>query len=60
MIALGNTSKKIIPKKLIFLGNYNIFKEPNHEEKVDFKALDVYSEWKFLDKYILSKIESYF
>ena len=60
MIALGNTSKKIIPKKLIFLGNYNIFKEPNHEEKVEFKNLEVYSEWKFLDKYILRKIESYF
>ena len=60
MIALGNTSKRIIPKKLIFLGNYEIFREPKHEEKVAFKDLYVYSEWKFFDEYILCKIESYF
>ena len=60
MIALGNTSKRIIPKKLIFLGNYEIFREPKHEEKVAFKDLYVYSEWKFFDEYILCKIENYF
>lgn len=60
MLALGSTSKRIIPKKLIFLGNYNIFKEPSYEEKVDYKDLYIYSEWKFLDKYVLGLIKNNF
>lgn len=60
MIALGSTSKRIIPKKLIFLGNYAIFQEPDYEEKVEFKDLYIYSEWKYLDEYILPMIESDF
>ena len=53
MIALGNTSKRIIPKKLIYMGNHNIFKSPDNEEIVDFKNMFVYSEWKYFDKYIM-------
>lgn len=60
VMALGSTSKRIIPKKLIFMGNYDIFREPSYEEKIDFKDLYDYSEWKWFDEYVFNRIKSGF
>ena len=57
MLALGNTSKRKIPKKIIFIGNYDIFKAPNDEEKVDFNDNYLYYEWKFFDIYVHDKVK---
>lgn len=60
MTALGSTSKRIIPKKLIYLGNFDIFKIPDDEEKIEFKDLYIYYEWKYLDECILGKVNKGF
>ena len=57
MLALGNTSKKIMPKKLIYIGNYDLFKAASDEKKVEFKDLYLYYEWKFFDIYVLEIIK---
>lgn len=56
MIALGNTSKQIIPKKLIYIGNYDVFKSPKDEEEVDFHNTFIFSRWKDLDERIIKRI----
>ena len=57
MIALGSTSKQIIPKKLIYIGNYNIFRSPSDEEEVNFDNMYIFCRWKDLDERIFNRIE---
>lgn len=59
-LGLGNTSKRIIPKKLIYMGNYDIFRIPDDAEQVDIKDMYTYFEWKYFDKYILDRVKGNF
>lgn len=51
-LGLGNTSKRIIPKKLIYMGNYDLFPMPDDAEQIDLEDMYTYSEWKFFDERI--------
>ena len=51
-LGLGNTSKRIIPKKLIYMGNYDLFPTPDDAEHIDLEDMYTYSEWKFFDECI--------
>ena len=55
-LGLGNTSKRIMPKKLIYMGNYGIFSIPDDAEQIDLKDMYTYYEWKYFDECILKRV----